>query len=537
MPINYTSKIQQTLNLLIQLIVSMKLMKLIPITIIALVLAATMVSATHIPQVLLNPSEWPANAEKDAYLTVKSSSGDNIVKVELIFPETSDGKPIYTLTAVSEPSGWISSTTKRYGQSNPYKITWTSNTGLSVGNSADFGFTAIAPSSGQYEWSWTTTDINDGTFTGKSTTRISMAPVSYFKIFGVPEKIPAGSALKITVKAYGEDNNVKTDYTGTVSFTSSDPKVIMPKDYTFSVSDSGAKDFFVTYKTTGDQTFTVTDWSSKITQKSIVTKVETGSPVSIAITPEDSEASPGSSVTFKTMAKDKFGNKFDVTSATKWSIDKEAGGSWKDNVYTAGSEGIWTVTASYNSLIDGTSLTIKTGAVVTPPQEVPTEVPTTPTEVPTTPTTPPVTPTQPLKEMNIETKESLTISPGSNETFIVTVNNVGTTTMSDVSLTAAGVPSDWIIIYPFKITIEAGTSRDFLVVLNVPANETESKTLSLEATSTEGITAAKNVTLNLGTAPTGLVGFSKNLLNLGIVIIAVAALVLIAWELWFRKPK
>ena len=59
----------------------MKLMKLIPITIIALVLAATMVSAAHIPEVLLNPSEWPANAEKDAYLTVKTSSGNNIVKV------------------------------------------------------------------------------------------------------------------------------------------------------------------------------------------------------------------------------------------------------------------------------------------------------------------------------------------------------------------------------------------------------------------------------------------------------------------------
>ncbi len=98
-----------------------------------------------------------------------------------------------------------------------------------------------------------------------------------------------------------------------------------------------------------------------------------------------------------------------------------------------------------------------------------------------------------------------------------------------------GIPSEWITIYPFKITLEAGTSRDFLIVLSVPENETESRKIDLIATSTEGITTSRNIDLNLGAPPTGFVGISKNLLNLGIVIIAVAALVLIAWELWFRK--
>jgi len=74
-------------------------------------------------------------------------------------------------------------------------------------------------------------------------------------------------------------------------------------------------------------------------------------------------------------------------------------------------------------------------------------------------------------------------------------------------------------------------------VLSVPANETESRKMDLMASSSEGVTTAKSIDINLGTAPTGFVGISKNLLNLGIVIIAVAALVLIAWELWFRKSK
>jgi len=511
----------------------MKLMKIIPITILALLLTVTLVRAAHISEVLLNPSEWAANTEKDLYLSVKNSNGDNIVKVELVVPEATDGKPIYIITEVARPSGWEYETRTKTGQLHPYKIIWTGGVGIGVGETVEFGFTAISPESGEYEWSWTTTDVNGGMFSGKSKTKISAAPAAYFKIFGVPEKIKAGSLLKITVKAYGEDDVLKTDYTGTVRFTTTDLKAIMPADYTFNVLDKGSTDFFITYKTLGDQSFTVTDWSAKITQESITTTVEPGNAVSIRITPEGSEVAPGSSIKFEAMAKDKFDNGFDVTDATKWGIDKEAEGSWDANVYTAENEGIWTVTGVYNSIVDGTYLTVTTGA----PPVIPPEEEEVPEEIPEEEELPPVTPTAPLEEMNIECEDILTIAPGSNETFIVTINNVGTTLLTDVSLTTMGVPIDWVTIYPFKITIEAGTSRDFLIVLSVPANETESRKIDLIATSSEGITTTKNIDLNLGAAPTGFVGISKNLLNLGIVIIAVAALVLIAWELWFRKPR
>ena len=511
----------------------MRLMKIIPITLLALVLAATLVRAAHIPEVLLNPSEWAANTEKDLYLSVKNSNEDNIVEVEIMVPEATDGKPIYTITEYAEPSGWTAETRKKSGQTLPYKITWeTDGAGIGVGETVEFGFTALSPESGEYEWSWKTTDITDSAFTGTSTTRVSAAPISHFKIFGVPEKTKAGTLLRITVKAYAEDDTVKTDYTGIVSFTSTDPRAILPSDYIFIGLDKGSREFLVTYKTTGDQTFTVTDWTSKITKQSTVTTVEPSSAISITITPEGSEVSPGNSITFKAEGKDKFDNKFDVTETTTWGVDSEAGGSWDKNVYTAEKEGIWTVTGIYNSVVDGTTLNVKSGVPpVTPPEEeVPEEVPEEEEEE-----IPPVTPTAPLEEMNIEVEEVMTIAPGSNETFIVTLNNVGTKDLTDVSLSTMGIPSEWITIYPFKIALEAGTSRDFLVVVSVPENETESKKIDLVASSSEGITTSKSIDLNLGVPPTGFVGFSKNLLNLGIVIIAVAALVLIAWELWFRK--
>jgi uncharacterized membrane protein len=150
--------------------------------------------------------------------------------------------------------------------------------------------------------------------------------------------------------------------------------------------------------------------------------------------------------------------------------------------------------------------------------------------------TPTPTPT-PSQELSIDAQDSLTIAPGSNDTFIVTVNNIGTKDLTAVSLSTMNVPSDWVSIYPSNVSIQAGASKDFLVVVSVPENTSETQNMGLLASSNEGVTAEKNVTVSVGTEPTGLMGLSKNLLNLGIVIVAVAALVLIAWELWFRKSK
>jgi hypothetical protein len=514
----------------------MKLTTILPLAILALVITATMARAEHTPQVLLNPSEWTAQTDKDVSLSVKNVNGDSIVKVELTVPETADQKPIYKILEIGNPAGWTYSTRTRQGSDQPYKIIWTtSGSGLKLNDVLDFGFTAESPASGEYQWSWTTTDSNGVTFPGSSTTRVSMAPLSYFRIDGVPSKLVAGNSYRLTVRIYGSDDSLKTDYAGTVSFTASDAKALLPKAYTFTASDRGVKDFTVTYKTAGSQTLTLTDWSSKITQKSAVTTVEAATPTSITVTPENAQAAPKGSVVFKTSAKDRFDNVMDVTSETKWSIDKEAGGIWSANTYTADAEGMWTVVGTYSSLADGTTLKVASGAVTTPTPEVPQVVP---EENETEEETPVITPTPTtIAEMNIESKDSLAVAAGSNETFIVTVNNVGKQNLTDVTLSTVNVPAEWVTVYPAKVEISAGASKDFLVVLSVPENTTVSESMDVVVNSNEGVKATKTIGLSSTEAPTGLMGISKNLLNLGIVIVAVAALVLIAWELWFRKSK
>jgi hypothetical protein len=60
----------------------------------------------------------------------------------------------------------------------------------------------------------------------------------------------------------------------------------------------------------------------------------------------------GESVTYHATAEDAYGNTWDVTAGTAFSIEAGAGGSWADNVYTSNTAGTWTVTGEYEGLTD-----------------------------------------------------------------------------------------------------------------------------------------------------------------------------------------
>lgn len=508
-------------------------MKLLPVAIIILILSVTIVIAGHVADVSLSPLEWAANTDKDVSLTVKNTNGDNIIKVELQVPESNQA-PLYIIKEYGEPSGWKYETRTRDGQVKPYKIIWTSSSGIATGESKTFGFTVQSPvTAGEYKWTWKTTDTKDGTDTDSITTRISLPTVSYF-IITVPKSTGAGESFKATVKAYGSDNQIKTDYTGTISFTSSDPKAILPSSYTFQLTDQGSKDFFITYKTIGNQSFTINDNSAKILQNSIPTKVNLAQITTIGITPSDSKAGIGATVTFTATAEDKYKNQLDITDKVLWSIDKEAKGTWTKNVYKIEKQGVWTVTASYSNALGATSLTV-TSEVVQPKETNVTvkENVTVGTEIPGQ-----IPQGQPTKKIEIQGEESLTLAPGTNETTIFTVNNVGNTDLKGVELKFTGVPKEWVTVYPTTTSIDAGKSKDYLIIVTLPENVSKDQTIGFVATSSEGVIAEKNLAIKVQTSPTGIaLAVPKNVIQLGVVIIAVAAVIIIAWELWFKKPK
>jgi hypothetical protein len=96
-----------------------------------------------------------------------------------------------------------------------------------------------------------------------------------FFIVTAADMATAGVPFDVGVAVYDEFGQLAVGYTGTITFstTDPDPAVVLPPDYTFQASDGGMITFAagVTLFTPGDQTLTVTDLGSGITGNTIVT--------------------------------------------------------------------------------------------------------------------------------------------------------------------------------------------------------------------------------------------------------------------------
>jgi hypothetical protein len=90
---------------------------------------------------------------------------------------------------------------------------------------------------------------------------LALVPPPHLIVSGIVSPYPAGAAHSVTVTAKDAYGNIATGYTGTVHFTSSDPKAVLPADYTFTGADAGTHMFSlgVILKTAGSQWVRATD--------------------------------------------------------------------------------------------------------------------------------------------------------------------------------------------------------------------------------------------------------------------------------------
>jgi hypothetical protein len=118
----------------------------------------------------------------------------------------------------------------------------------------------------------TATDQSSGV-TGSASTTVIPA-VDQFML-NVPASVTAGAPFDVTVTAEDSNGNTVPGYTGTVTFSSSDPYPgVLPASYTFTSSDEGMHTFSggVTLFTAGAQTLTVQDTTdSSITGSATIT--------------------------------------------------------------------------------------------------------------------------------------------------------------------------------------------------------------------------------------------------------------------------
>ena len=79
-----------------------------------------------------------------------------------------------------------------------------------------------------------------------------------------PANETAGKPAPLELTALDASNHPVQNFTGAVSFTSSDAKATLPADYTFAASDHGHHLFHITLATPGSETVTATDAADKI---------------------------------------------------------------------------------------------------------------------------------------------------------------------------------------------------------------------------------------------------------------------------------
>src|SRR5262249_27528424 len=70
--------------------------------------------------------------------------------------------------------------------------------------------------------------------------RTGVQPVGEVKfVLSSPARVTPGNAFTVTLTAYDAYGNVATGYTGTVHFSSSDSKAVLPANYNFTAADAG----------------------------------------------------------------------------------------------------------------------------------------------------------------------------------------------------------------------------------------------------------------------------------------------------------
>lgn len=96
-----------------------------------------------------------------------------------------------------------------------------------------------------------------GAVTGQGSVNVA-GVVTHFAVYSTGQAVAGGLTL-IQVVALDANNNIVTDYQGTVHITNSDVFAGQLPDYTFQASDNGMYTFGVSFSTPGLQTISVTD--------------------------------------------------------------------------------------------------------------------------------------------------------------------------------------------------------------------------------------------------------------------------------------
>jgi hypothetical protein len=150
------------------------------------------------------------------------------------------------------------------------------------------------------------TDKNGHSGNQALTLTVDPAPAAIFVVVGFPSPGTAGLPGAFSVTALDAFNNVATDYSGTITFSSSDTQASLPSSATLS---RGSGSFSATLKTAGSQSLTARDTFNPSLNASLSGIVVNPAATSrLVVGGFPSPVTAGVACTFTVTARDAFGN-------------------------------------------------------------------------------------------------------------------------------------------------------------------------------------------------------------------------------------
>jgi hypothetical protein len=153
----------------------------------------------------------------------------------------------------------------------------------------------------------TAADAANGALAGSASTAVGPAAAAGLVLAG-PAATIAGAARALTLTAYDAYGNVVTGYAGTVHFTATDPRALLPADYTFTATDKGAHTFTATPRTAGAQAVTAADTANGAITGSRSIAVSAAAARRLVLTGYPGSTTAGAAQAVTVTAYDPYGN-------------------------------------------------------------------------------------------------------------------------------------------------------------------------------------------------------------------------------------
>jgi sugar lactone lactonase YvrE len=174
------------------------------------------------------------------------------------------GNESLSLTSVSVPTGYTEQPSASATDCTSAPLT------LATGGSCNLNTVFSPPAIGNYNGTITLSDNAQTSATATQSIAIQGTSAYVFTAsLTLPTTATAGTAISglLTVE------NPLTTYTGTMTFTSTDPQATLPANYTFTASSAGSNPISVTLRTAGPQCVTATDTSNPAVTSTACTNV------------------------------------------------------------------------------------------------------------------------------------------------------------------------------------------------------------------------------------------------------------------------